>query len=545
MVEESAEGTDGRGDDAAIERMLTQIREIVLQARTTWFTLLFLLTFAGITLLGVEHADFYAFGRQTQLPLVGVSIPTTSFFWAAPALVLALYVYLHLQLIQLWAALAGPGARPYGQRLGRVVQPGLIPDFGLRLRGDDSAEPHGLGWLNRLVVFALVWGFAPFVLAAFWWGSMAARDEWLTLFLWLLLVAAVAVGRASLARALALAPARPPQRRLRLMLATAAVAALLMTGLMSWTRTEGGLDHYADWAIQRWNANVGEKRRWLANDDDRRRWIAEAWFIPKALFRRDVGALSPLRLVALAPVDVAGELLVERPADWLDHDAAREAFFDDWCAQKRPLGLCESADDQQGEAFAEDWAVRREAMLANLDPLDLSGRDLREGDLGEAFLPAANLREARLEGADLENARLEGADLENARLEGADLRGAAGLEGAVLREARLGGADLRGARLEGAVLSAADFTGTMLNQGQIDGAIGDADTVLPRAAETGRGCTSGRAGRSRRRRSTGPWRFGRNGRMSSSATAGSATADRGRRSRGRRRSPRRHRRTAA
>ena len=34
------------------------------------------------------------------------------------------------------------------------------------------------------------------------------------------------------------------------------------------------------------------------------------------------------------------------------------------------------------------------------------------------------------------------------------------------------------------MLSAADFTGTVLNQRQIAGAIGDADTVLPRDDET-------------------------------------------------------------
>ena len=69
---------------------------------------------------------------------------------------------------------------------------------------------------------------------------------------------------------------------------------------------------------------------------------------------------------------------------------------------------------------------------------------------------------------------MEGADLVGARLEGANLWGA-----------RLEGAVLDGARLEGAVLRAAEFTGTGLHQDQIDGAIGDADTVLPRDAETG------------------------------------------------------------
>lgn len=97
-------------------------------------------------------------------------------------------------------------------------------------------------------------------------------------------------------------------------------------------------------------------------------------------------------------------------------------------------------------------------------PMDLTGADLRRADLREAHLERALLHGARLEGANLIEARLVAAYLGEARLEGAKLQ-----------RAQLEGAYLAKARLEGANLSAA----TGLTQWRIDGAFGDAGTVLP------------------------------------------------------------------
>ena len=57
------------------EFQIKRINEISLMARTTWFGLLAYLAFVGVTLLGVEDADFFVPSRQTQLPLVNVSDP--------------------------------------------------------------------------------------------------------------------------------------------------------------------------------------------------------------------------------------------------------------------------------------------------------------------------------------------------------------------------------------------------------------------------------------------------------------------------------------
>ena len=537
MVEESGKGTDGRGDDAATERMLAQIREIVLQARTTWFTLLFLLTFAGITLLGVEHADFFVSEtRQTTLPLLNVRLPIETFYAFAPLLIVAFYIYLHLQLIQLWERI-DPNRLPAifaGAAIGRSVYPGLLTDFALRARGDESVEHHTLASVSILVVFLLVWLFAPAILYFFWWKSIPTGLS-LSLYLGFIVFLAVYVGMTSL-QCLFRISFRPLLKKFNKYV----LGIFLILQL-----------------------------------------FAVVSFSLSVRFESLRETLGIGRLIG--KLDLAGVELIPKPDSWMSYDVAKENFKIDWC-QERDLSNCSNFEIYKRFEFVEDWwrdrglhveqlqsinlqgsilgggnlreifapgadfsfarlegADLRDAQLeranfrgarlegaflfetrlqgadlveARLDGADLFGARLEGADLREARLEGANLREARLERADLlearlEEAQLQGAFLFGARLEGADLREArleranllearleearlqgaflfgARLEGAVLRWARLEGADLREARLEGAVLSAADFTGTTLNQGQIDGAIGDADTVLPRDAETG------------------------------------------------------------
>lgn len=55
--------------------VLAHVREVSENARSTWFGLIGLLLFCGITLLGVKDQDFFAFGAETALPIMGLSVP--------------------------------------------------------------------------------------------------------------------------------------------------------------------------------------------------------------------------------------------------------------------------------------------------------------------------------------------------------------------------------------------------------------------------------------------------------------------------------------
>ena len=85
---------------------LNQIAEISRNARTTWFAFIGVALFSVIAVASVTDKEFFLYGASTKLPVVDVSVPTKSFFYTAPVILLALYTYLHLYLIKLWRALA-------------------------------------------------------------------------------------------------------------------------------------------------------------------------------------------------------------------------------------------------------------------------------------------------------------------------------------------------------------------------------------------------------------------------------------------------------
>ena len=118
-------------------------------ARTSWIVLLGLLAFIGVTLLGVEDADFFTPSRQTQLPLVNSPSLRRSFFYFAPALGAALYIYLHIHLLKLWDAIADApirlSRRPAARRT--ILHPCIVNDFALTLKGESALRPRPLRWL--------------------------------------------------------------------------------------------------------------------------------------------------------------------------------------------------------------------------------------------------------------------------------------------------------------------------------------------------------------------------------------------------------------
>jgi hypothetical protein len=147
------------------------INELSATARTSWLALLAFLAYIGITLLAVEDADFFVPSRRTELPLVGISIPTFSFFLFAPPLAAALYIYLHIHLLRLWDALADAPKTVDGQPLGEHLHPWIAKDYALTLKGARAVRRRPLRTLGNLASFILVWAAGPAVLAFFWWRS--------------------------------------------------------------------------------------------------------------------------------------------------------------------------------------------------------------------------------------------------------------------------------------------------------------------------------------------------------------------------------------
>ncbi|MEM8842492.1 MAG: pentapeptide repeat-containing protein, partial [Pseudomonadota bacterium] len=406
---------------------LEHIAAITQNARASWLGLLALLVFVGVTLLGHHDRDFFAYGAETQLPLVGVAVPTEAFFWTAPILTAALYCYLHLYLLNLWEALAKAPARIGGERLSDRVPPSLITTAALIYRnwrrGDGCHGTRPLSIATVCISFLLVWGFGWIILSALWIRSMPLHDQWMTLLIGFCFYLSLEFGRINLTVAVSQLWDANAKLVTRFTPMRTALSLCLMgvIGVSSWAKTEG----------------------------------------------------APFGSRFLSRANLVEAELTEKPDDWRAHSEWMADYLAVYCARNGiPLGPDTCLDDDK--EFQSDARIRRRARIDSLDKLSLEGRDLRN-----AYLTGADLRRAQMKGAAFGGAQMEGAYLSWAQMEGADLSWAQ-MEWADLSGAQMNGADLTKAdmdwaklietQMRGAILVAAQMNRASLNGAQFNGA---------------------------------------------------------------------------
>lgn len=473
---------------------IARIDALTATGRANWLGLLAYLSFALITTLGVEDVDFFVDSRQTQLPLVNVSIPTFSFFVFAPILGAALYAYLHLHIRKVTEALAEvPPGPPLPEER---IKPWLLNDFVLRQRPDrDRAiRRRPLDALAGLTTWFLVWSLGPLVLGLMWVRTWPAHNLWLSL------------------------------------LCAACLMISLYAGAMSWTKMRQDLGHrLARWTVITtvlivllaapviWLTMVNSKGTWeyvIKNPElyepstavqRIETWARDTTEKPKPSWQETTRVwLSDFAtdLAELDPPDLTAARLSVLPPDQADLDTARHSYRTAYCARRgidaeicdrapvptydppphlaskrqewcNPRGYLDGAETTCPDFFArldsefdQEWRVYRQAQIASIAKPDLRGKDLRRALLAQAELSGVDFRDAQLQGADLLGAQLEGADLGGAQLEGADLFGAqmqrANLGGAQMQQAILVGAQMQGADLFGAQMQGADLFGARI-----------------------------------------------------------------------------------
>lgn len=234
-----------------LDKAIARIDTLTATARTSWFGLLSYLAFVGVSLMGVEDADFFIPERQTELPLVGLSIPTFLFFALAPWLGFLLYAYFHLHLMKLWEALAEAPAPEGERRLGDLITPWLVSDYALSFRTDEAVRDRPMIWLAHLAVRILAFFAAPAVLFFFWVWSFPAHSEPLTVIACGLPLALSAyVGLSSWNRMRALTIGTGGLRAFRLPGAGRIFwITFVVSALFGWLKTEGTFDRYARLAL--------------------------------------------------------------------------------------------------------------------------------------------------------------------------------------------------------------------------------------------------------------------------------------------------------
>ena len=270
-----------------------------------------------------------------------------------------------------------------------------------RLRNENCADQRPLALVGIIVSFIFVWLFGLVILSYFWWRSMPAHYEWMTLGIGALLIFAFLVAFRSFGAALQNLRAPEDRKPARVWRGVARLFFILLFGAissLSWLRTEGGIDEYVIMWDDYWRiGNIAIDR--------------EQEYQTKRQRHKDLRAKYGFESF-LARAELSETDLTQLPKDWQPRDHAEKWFRADWCKREGiPTRLqskdpdteestftfpCKNLTVDQAKTFAEEWQTRRTTYLNNLSRPNLARRDLRDANLFQAFLPRVDLRSSRL-----------------------------------------------------------------------------------------------------------------------------------------------------
>ncbi len=419
---------------------LDHVAEISKNARKIFLSMLLGCAYSWLTIATTTDARLLANSASSPLPIIGTEIPIAWFYWAAPFILGALYVYLHLYLQRLWESLAGLPARfQDGNRLDEHAYPWLLNGLIRRHFKLLKEERPPIARLEEWVTIFLAWWAVPGTLFGFWLRYLPRHEwvgTWLHIGLAVATILAATVFYSSAARTLR-GDQRQPFRWKTLWQDRRSyqTVGVVLVGLMLWGVSYGAIKGVRSLDYTQRHSLIEPPR---LEDMDLRRLVPRAF-----------------ALIGYSPF-----------ADLREADISTKS--ENWRGAEEDVALVTGANLKGSDLWYAD------AVRAFLVKADLRDSNLQRVDFHYANLQGAVLTDAKIKKADFGRANLQGADLTRAKLQGARLFGAK-LQGATLDNANLTKADLRGANLSGANLG--DTWG--LTQDQLDEACGNAKTQLP------------------------------------------------------------------
>ena len=410
-------------EDIAKFEGLDHVMEISKHARNIFLAVVGGCVFSWLTIATTTDVALLTNSGSSPLPIIQTKVPIAGFYWAAPAILLALYCYLHLYLQRLWEGAWRTCRRSSWTDASSTNAPirGCCRASCASTYRSSKDKPQARLGLQVFVSLVAAWMFVPGTLGLFWLRYLPRHDWPWTLWLVAIFVFAVAFGTASYRLAtttLRGEPTTKPDAESENKAASSKCKRALRA--IQGYRPDGYTTTVATLSL--WislGAIEGRPGEWTK---DVRHWVYTL---------AEIADYYPA-------LELVGEDVSFKPEDWSE--------------------LGKEADELSP------------ADLAEVKGAQLADRDLKYATAVGAFFLKANLPEADLRGTNLQGANLQGADLRDANLQGAYLKGA-NLKGSYLFGANLQKADLPGANLQGADLRVANLKGSYLISANLQGAI--------------------------------------------------------------------------
>ena len=185
-----------------ISEGLVHVSEISKHARNIYLGVIAGCVFSWLTIAMTTDIALLMNSASSPLPIIQTNVPIVGFYWAAPAILLALYVYLHMYLQRLWSGLASlPAIFPDGRTLEERAYPWLLTSLVCAHvpRLSDRRPPFS----RQQVFFSIftAWALVPLTIIWFWLRYLPVHEGVVTGIHVLLAALAITLGAAYYSRA--------------------------------------------------------------------------------------------------------------------------------------------------------------------------------------------------------------------------------------------------------------------------------------------------------------------------------------------------------
>ena len=159
---------------------IAQLSEISRNAQATFLAIIAACVYSYLTIATTTDASLLSNSNATPLPIIQVNVPLVWFYYFAPLILTVLFVYFHLYLERFWRGVSRlPLRHPDGRGLDDYVYPWLISCAVIRGEIRELSVPQRLSarlqaWLSLL----LGWGLVPIVLLFYWGRYAVTHDRW-------------------------------------------------------------------------------------------------------------------------------------------------------------------------------------------------------------------------------------------------------------------------------------------------------------------------------------------------------------------------------
>jgi uncharacterized protein YjbI with pentapeptide repeats len=343
---------------------LNVIEEASKNAKRLFHSILLFCIYSWLTIANATDVDLLTNSPASPLPIIGVGIPTSSFFIVAAALLLCIYIYFHLTLQRLWERLSEmPAIFPNGRALDDMAYPWLLLGLARNyMKLLQVSKWHFPRFQKNISIF-LAWWLVPITLSYYGMRIGSTQNNYFILTMYLILSASIVLGFRFLICAKKTLGATTP---------VLDYLGVIAPGLIYGPRVT--MSH---------------------------RYIFFFLVTPLLLY----GIVT-----FLLPEYVLESMGIESKANFYETDISVKP--ENWAG----------GDDEQELYRVQGAQLKgRNLKYANCYRAFMVNADLRETDLTYANLENADLRGARLQDSDLSWANLENADLRGSQLRNANL----------------------------------------------------------------------------------------------------------------------------